>query len=317
MTPEEAVPDFAGRLGVAPGAPILHEDLAAATLSDADIRSMRRRNELERIFRGAYRIPDGRQYSDARYLATVLAFADARRHGSGPPVIAGPAAVVLHGLPLLGRPPRLVHVARSYSGGRAARGLGIPVGEVPTDQLVSVAGTLAVCAARAALDAARLMTLEAGVAAADAALRRGLTTADELGSVVATLKGCRGIERARRCVELADGTSESPGESWSAVVLDRLGIDRPARQQEFVDDAGLIGRTDFWWPDHQTIGEFDGRIKYGRQNPTGRAPEDVLWSEKVREDRLRAIGLAIVRWTTPDLRAPHSLAKRLAAAFAS
>ncbi|HEY8720287.1 type IV toxin-antitoxin system AbiEi family antitoxin domain-containing protein [Pengzhenrongella sp.] len=316
MASENTVPGLAQTLGVEAGATVLHEDLAAAALSDGDIRTLRRRGELERIFRGAYRLPSGPVYSDARYLATVLAFADTRRHVSDPPVIAGPAAVVLHGLPLLGAPPRLVHVARAYPGGRSARGLGIPVGEVPADQLATVAGTATVRAARAALDTARLMTLEAGVVAADAALRRGLTSTDELRAVVDTLKGCRGIERARRCVELADGASESPGESWSAVVLDRLGIIRPERQQEFFDSSGLIGRSDFWWPDQQTVGEFDGRVKYGRANPTGRAPEDVLWSEKVREDRLRGIGLSIVRWTTPDLQHPHSLANRLKAALA-
>jgi hypothetical protein len=314
MTTERTVPDAASRLGLEPGLPVLRADLTAATLTDADIRALRRRDELERIFRGAYRVPNGPQVPDTRYLATVRAFADARRHRSVP-VIAGPAAVVLLGLPLLGTPPRYVHVARAFTGGRSARGLALPVGEVPAAQLVTVEGTVTACAARAALDTARLMSLEAGVAAADAALRRRLTTGDELAAVMATLRGTRGAARARRCVELADGRSESPGESWSAVVLDRLGIVRPERQQEFFDDDGLIGRVDFWWPGTWTGGEFDGRVKYGRLDPTGRAPEDALWAEKVREDRLRAIGLGVVRWITADLRRPPGLARRLAAAL--
>lgn len=315
MTTQRAVPDLTSRLGTEPGFPVLREDLTGAALTDADVRALRRAGELERVFRGAYRVQTGPGCPDTGYLATVRAFADPRRHRTGPPVLAGPAAVVLHGLPLLGTPPRFVHVARPYTGGRSARGLGMPVGDVPAPQLVTVAGAVAVCAARAALDTARLMSVEAGVAAADAALRRGLTTPEELAEVVTTLRGCRGAARARRCADLADARSESPGESWSAVVLDRLGILRPERQQEFADAAGLIGRADFWWPGHRTVGEFDGRVKYGRVNPTGRAPEEVLWAEKVREDRLRAVGLRVVRWTTPDLRRPLALARRLTAAF--
>lgn len=315
MATERALLDLVSVLGLMQGQPILREDLALATLSDADPRALRRTQALERIFRGAYRTGDRPIYADARYLTTVQAFADARRRQIDPPVIAGPAAVVLHGLPLLGTPPRYVHVARAYTGGRAARGLGMPVGEVPAAQLTSVAGLRVVCAARAALDASRLMSLEAGVAAADAALARGMTTPDELAAVVATLRGCRGAARARRCADLADGRSESPGESWSAVVLDRLGIVRPERQQVFSDAAGTIGRVDFWWPEHRTVGEFDGRVKYGRGDPAGRAPEDVLWDEKVREDRLRATGLTVVRWTTSDLRRPTNLARRLPAAL--
>ena len=313
MTTQRTDP-AAGQFGLPPGRPLLRTDLTAATLTDADIRALRRRDELERIFRGAYRVPSGPLVPGARYLTTVQAFADARRHRCAP-VIAGPAAVVLHGLPLLGTPPRYVHVARAFTGGRSARGRAMPVGEVPADQLVTVAGTVSVCAARAALDTARLMSVEAGVAAADAALRRGLTTASELAAVAATLRGARGAARARRCVDLADGRSESPGESWSAVVLDRLGIVRPQRQEQFFDREGMIGRADFWWPGTRTVGEFDGRMKYGRVNPTGRAPQEVLWAEKIREDRLRAIGLGVVRWITADLQRPVGLARRLAAAF--
>src|SRR5674476_401682 len=52
------------------------------------------------------------------------------------------------------------------------------------------------------------------------------------------------------------------------------------------------GRVDFWWPGARVVGEFDGRVKYGRANPSGRPPEDVLWDEKLREDRLRAADAA-------------------------
>ncbi|HEY5514606.1 MAG TPA: hypothetical protein VIK12_00190 [Pengzhenrongella sp.] len=49
---------------------------------------------------------------DVHYVGTVRAFADACRHRAEAPVIARPAAAVLHGLPLLGTPPRYVRLAR-------------------------------------------------------------------------------------------------------------------------------------------------------------------------------------------------------------
>ena len=46
---------------------------------------------------------------------------------------------------------------------------------------------------------------------------------------------------------------------------------------------------------HATVGEFDGRAKY-RRAADGRA-DDVLWQEKLREERLREAGFEVVRFT--------------------
>jgi len=48
-------------------------------------------------------------------------------------------------------------------------------------------------------------------------------------------------------------------------------------------------------------GEFDGRLKYRLDNPSGRDIEDVLWQEKQREDRLRRQGVHFARWTWDDV----------------
>jgi len=48
-----------------------------------------------------------------------------------------------------------------------------------------------------------------------------------------------------------------------------------------------------WWPSLNVIGEADGAVKYHSR-------EDLL-KEKVREDRLRATGLRVVRWTHQEI----------------
>ena len=46
------------------------------------------------------------------------------------------------------------------------------------------------------------------------------------------------------------------------------------------------------------IGEFDGYVKYTRgQYTRGMSIEQIVWHEKVREDRLRAQDNGMARWT--------------------
>jgi hypothetical protein len=68
----------------------------------------------------------------------------------------------------------------------------------------------------------------------------------------------------------------------------------------------LIGFADFAWPG--VVGECDGRLKY--------ADRDVLWAEKRREDRIRALGLRVIRWGWDDAWArPGWLCRRIGSAL--
>lgn len=63
------------------------------------------------------------------------------------------------------------------------------------------------------------------------------------------------------------------------------------------------------------FGEFDGRGKYlDRDLAGGRTPDQVLWDEKLREDRLRRHRSAAARWTWDDALSRPRLARVLAAA---
>jgi hypothetical protein len=308
---EHSILDALTFAAAANGGVLWRSHLTAAGLSHRDIGRFVSTGHLERIHRDAYRLPVEDEHPATRFAAEVSAV----RARDPERVVTGPAAVSLLGLPVFGR-PSTVHVAVDRRGGSSARSTWTTVARPPVEQLVSVRGGLVADAARAVLDTARLQSLVAGVVAADAALARKVTTPEELREVLASMAHLRGVARARLCCDLADGRSESPGESWSAVVMHGHGIPRPERQHLVVDGTGTVGRADFWWPEHRSIGEFDGRIKYGRQNPSRRPPEEVLWDEKVREDRLRSVGLAVVRWTTPDLRRPTHWIQRLRSALA-
>lgn len=156
---------------------------------------------------------------------------------------------------------------------------------------------------RTLYDAARGMDFADAVIVADQMLHRGLTSAPELVDLAERLHSCRGAPAFARVIAFADGRSESPGESRSRVWFAVHGVPQPELQVDFYDEHGHIGRSDFYWRRQRTIGEFDGRTKYGSDGQT-------LYAEKRREDRLR-VDNEVVRfgWSDVDPRSTGLLGR--------
>ncbi|HEV7957475.1 MAG: hypothetical protein JWL94_2002 [Microbacteriaceae bacterium] len=73
--------------------------------------------------------------------------------------------------------------------------------------------------------------------------------------------------------------------------------------------------VDFWWPEFNLAGEFDGKGKYLRDEMlAGRTTAEVLLAEKDRENRIRALGPTMVRWDWDIARSLPLLDARLRAA---
>jgi hypothetical protein len=169
--------------------------------------------------------------------------------------------------------------------------------------------------ARTVLDLARTLPMTQAVAAGDRALALGLTR-EELDSGLMIMERWPGVRAARRVVDFLDVRSESAGESVSRVRLTEEGLPPPEPQHEiFGADGRLIARVDFYWEEHKTVGEFDGKIKYGRLLKPGQRIEDVIFDEKLREDAVRDLGLQVVRWIWPDLYRVGVLRDRVLRAF--
>jgi hypothetical protein len=100
--------------------------------------------------------------------------------------------------------------------------------------------------------------------------------------------------KGRKIIELGDARTESPLESHSRAFFVSAGLPLPESQLEIRDGGELVGRVDFLWRDHRTVGEADGRLEY--------LDADSLYQEKRREDRLRDLGFEVVRWSFADLR---------------
>jgi very-short-patch-repair endonuclease len=119
--------------------------------------------------------------------------------------------------------------------------------------------------------------------------------------------GLRGRARLTRAVSLLDPLAESPGESRTRLVLSALGL--PVRSQAVIRDrlGEFVARVDFL-VDERVVLEFDGAVKYG-----GDTGHEALVAEKVREDRLRALGYLVIRVTWDELADPQRLLRRIRA----
>jgi hypothetical protein len=232
-------------------------------------------------------------------------------------VVSHTSAALLHGLPVFSGGLGRVQLTRAGSPGGKNRGH-ISMHAAPLDdtEIVVVNGMLVTSLARTVVDVARSSCFEHAVMTGDAALSRGLTQA-ELHICLTRSHRRPGMANARRVAAFIDGRSESPGESLSRVALHAAGIAKPELQLEVFDDDGLLlGRSDFGWPEHRTLGEFDGRVKYGRLLKPGQSSEEVVYREKRREDALRDHGWQVVRWVSADLKTPREIANRVNRAFA-
>ena len=125
-----------------------------------------------------------------------------------------------------------------------------------------------------------------------------------------------GNYKARRATAFAAQGGESVGESRSRVLLARFQVPAPVLQWE-VPTPSRVGRTDLAWPERRTVGEFDGRIKYGRLLRPGQDAGDAVFAEKVREDAIRDTGLRVVRWVWHELDSFGDVVERVWRAFAA
>jgi hypothetical protein len=289
---------------------VLRRQAIADGRSDEELARLIRSQEWNRVRRGAY--VDGQLPSSAvaRHALLVAAtVGDLRR----PAVVSHQSAAVLLGLPLWGARLDRVHVTRRPPAYTQTTGvLRCHVARLRDDEVASVDGLEVTDVARTVLDLARSLPFDAGVVVLDAALHEGLLSRPLVEQRLFDIAGTRGSRHAARVVTFSDGRSESVGESRSRVLLHRLGLAPSALQFQITTPAGeVVARTDFAWEDARVVGEFDGRVKYGRLLRPGQGPGDAVFEEKRREDAIRDEGWGVVRWTWGDLVVPDRLDQRV------
>jgi hypothetical protein len=257
--------------------------------------------------------------ADERYLLKVLAAAHTRRNR---PVFSFWSAAALHRLPIYGAWPQKIHTTVGRAGGGRSSGeLVRHVIPLRDDEVVEIKGVRATSLARTVLDLATASRFTSAVVTVDSALHADrrhrsdpLVTREQLWNAYSRRMPFRGHARARRVIEFGSDRADSPLESVSRVTMRAIGCPRPLLQSRFEDYRGVIGESEFHWPDYALVGESDGRSKY--LDPVlrnGRSIEQVLLDEKERGDRLGAIGLRIARWGWSTAQHAEALRRQLAA----
>ncbi|MBT9254913.1 type IV toxin-antitoxin system AbiEi family antitoxin domain-containing protein [Phycicoccus sp. MAQZ13P-2] len=263
---------------------------------------------LVRVRRGAYVL--GTVWAPATPERRLDLRTRAVLHARGRPHEAAThqSALAVHGLPLHDVPLDVVDVCGTVTRVRRASGLRIhPTADLPVETVdgcrtVPVDVALAQLALRGGRDAV--------VVATDRALHDGSCDLVRVTSLVEQLaESPRRATRALRWMYLADPLSESVGETRTRLMLIDLGHD--VRSQVRIADGrgAVLARVDLL-VEGCVVVEFDGLVKY--EGAEGRA---ALAAEKVREDRLRALGYEVVRLTWADLASPQRVAALVRAAL--
>lgn len=230
-------------------------------------------------------------------------------------VVSHTSAVVLHGVATWAVDLSLVHLTRVDGGSsRICHGVQHHVGDLRDCEVTQVCGIPVVVPERAIVETAGLCSFEQAVVMADHALHTGLVTRERLRAQVEASRDWPGSRNTGAAVGFADGRSESVGESRARVLMYEEGLPEPELQKEIYDASGrLVGRVDFYFPEHQTVIEFDGRVKYQGSGPDA---SDAVVREKRREDRIRETDKAVGRIDWGDLDHPAATAARIRATFA-
>lgn len=155
---------------------------------------------------------------------------------------------------------------------------------------------------RTVADCARHLALPDAVAVADSAARLHVGVSDGLQDVIDRQVGWPGARRAAAAYRLLDPRRETWLESYSVGALHLAGTPLPEPQVRLFDKRGaFVARVDALWHEWGVVGEADGMTKYAGDAATPADLVRTVVAEKVREDRIRDLGLEVVRWTAADI----------------
>ncbi|WP_157502388.1 hypothetical protein [Leucobacter celer] len=268
---------------------------------------------IVRVLRGCYMRAETwhAMRIDEQLLARTLAVARLRKQAR--PLFSHLSAAAIWGIPIYwtsrGQMER-VHVTTSPARrGTSSAPVLQHLADVPDEDICEVEGLRVTSLARTVIDLARWAPAETAIGCADAGLRRlfGVTRDQDLGAVdewrerelamLGTMRGGRGVARARWLLRIADPRADSVAESVSRLHLVRLRVPHEI-QVHVVGPDGENFWLDFFFVGQRTFGEMDGRVKFADPEfRRGRTLEQVLLDEREREVKVKGVTRNdVVRW---------------------
>jgi hypothetical protein len=216
----------------------------------------------------------------------------------------GRTAAAVHGLPAPRNQLTALHLVRGIATdqrallGRVTSTEGLPDVRIKThdlsgDSVLTVGGIPTVSRDLAGISAAATYSPDWALSVLDGAAWKRPEAIERLAAIADDWPRLRGIGVVRSMLPLVRSGAQTPLESISRLRLVKAGLPEPMLQYPLYDREGLVGYADMGWPELGVIGECDGLMKY--------QSGEVLIQEKRREDRIRALGFIVVRWTWDDI----------------
>ena len=254
------------------------------------------RTRYRAVYRNVYVPNDATLTASSRARAAWL-------WAGGDAVLAGISAAAVLGTKWLdgGEPAELIRSDRHCPAGVVVRSW-----HLSPDELCFIGGMRATTPARTAFDVGRMLPQNRAVPIMDALMKATNVKPADVLMVADARPGCRGVQRLRAAVELADQGAESPQESRVRLLLVKAGLPKPETQIEFRDRYGAVYiRVDMGWRQWKVAVEYDGV-----QHWTDRRQRS--WDID-RIAMLEAMGWVVVRVSAEMLSRPHVIVERVKA----
>lgn len=265
---------------------------------DRDLLAARRAGVIQRVRHGAYVPSETWRARDEVGRHRLRAQAVCMTH-EGRVALSHVSGAAEHGMRLWETDLRHVHVVR-LDGAKGRRQPDVIYHEETwrPEDVQTKDGMLLLGPAQCAVGAASLSGIESGVVLLDSCL--DLKMADEVSLWAEHARRASWPHHAKLQISLRlmRRGAQSVGETRGRFLFYEHHLPEPELQFHVYDDLGnLLGITDYAWPEHRLLGEFDGMIKYGRLLRPGQDPGEVVADEKNREDQLReATGWLMIRF---------------------
>ena len=181
------------------------------------------------------------------------------------------------------------------------------------NEVVDVDGLRSLLPVRCGLEYGSLVTSESALVSLDTVMHQELAVEDDLRRQFEKMNAWPGKRHLHIPVRLADGRSETVGESRGRWAFWSMGLPAPDLQVKIHRaDGELRAICDWGWVELGVLGEFDGKVKYGRLLKPGQDVGEVVFAEKRREDDVREItGCSMFRLIWSDYDRPRLIRDRL------
>lgn len=258
--------------------------------NDQDLVNALRSGVLVRFRRGYYTYAD--LWTGLDDVGRHLVRARAVQHALGDVVVLSHVSgAVAHGVDVWGIDLSRVHVTRLDGGAGRLEGdvvhhVGLPGRDHPLD----IEGLRVFAPDRCVVEAASFATSEQALVLFDSFLHRKLGEHAHLSRRFERMRSWPKVRHLHIPIAMADGKADGPGESRGRWLFRTAGLPAPTLQFEVRrEDGTLAGVSDWAWKQEGLLGEFDGRVKYGRLLKPGESAGDAVFREKRREDELREL----------------------------